>query len=387
MKIRISVVAILTLLLSVLVFTTVANAQTFRNGQSPTVASGEVIDGSAFITGASVDVSGKINGDLYCAGQNVTISGEVDGDVLCAAQNIHLTGTVSGDVRLMGQSVTIDGTVGKSATLAGQTISVERQGRIGQDITLAGQNITLDGAVVRDVIIGAGVATVDAPIGRNITANVATLDLKANTVVGGSIDYTSPQKYSKAEGASIAGKVVYTQAEQTKSVETNAYNPIGMILWSLMLIASALIFVLLFPRLLHRTTDASAASFPRAIMTVLVGLVAGIVMPFVILLLTLTIFGIPFAFVLFLGWSLVLALSGVFAAYYTGRVIWKKQNNAVVIMLVGAVVIAFLLVVPILNILVALLCTWYGSGAILMQLRGQLVTPKYDMVAPRKRKK
>lgn len=382
MKIKLIGVTLLSLTVSLLLFVTVAGAQAFRTGEVSTIASGETIDGAAYLAGSTVNIAGTINGDLYCAGQNVTISGDIDGDILCAAQTINFTGRVTGDVRLAAQTITISGEVGKSATMTGQTVTIDGRASIGQDVTIASQIANVNGAVARDAVLGAATVTVNTTIGRNVTADVEMLTVGGDARIAGTLDYTSPRQFSKADDAVISGKVSYHYTDREKTSNANAYNPLATFVWLLMLITSAIIFVLLFPRVPHRVTSESVASVSRAWLTVLVGFVTAIVMPFLIAILALTVLGLPFALVVGIAWVLILAISGVFTAYYIGRVVWRTQHNAVLTMLTGAAILSILLIIPILNIFVALLSLWYGSGAVLIYLRGLFVTPHYDMSAP-----
>lgn len=382
MKIKIIGITLLSLTVSLFLFATVAGAQAFRTGEVSTVASGETIDGAAYLAGSTVNVAGTINGDLHCAAQNVTISGDIDGDILCAAQTINITGRVTGNVRLAAQTITVSGEVGRSATIAGQTVTIDGRGSIGQDVTIASQIANVNGAVARDAVIGATTVTVNTTIGRNVTADVDMLTVGGDARVAGTLDYTSSRQFSKADNAVISGKVTYHYTDREKTANANAYNPLATFVWLLMLITSAIIFVLLFPRVPHRVTSESVASVSRAWLTVLVGFVTAIVMPFLVVILALTMLGLPFALVAGLAWVLILAISGVFTAYYIGRVVWRNQHNAVLTMLTGAAILAILLVIPIINIFVALLSLWYGSGAVLIYLRGLYTTPRYDMSGP-----
>ena len=66
------------------------HAQSIRRGMTVNVARNEVVNGSVWASGNTIDVSGTVNGDLYCAGQTVDISGTIHGDVLCAVSYTHL---------------------------------------------------------------------------------------------------------------------------------------------------------------------------------------------------------------------------------------------------------------------------------------------------------
>lgn len=371
----------LVVVLSVFGFVGLANAQTFRSGDTMNVSQSETIDGSAWIAGSTVDIAGKVNGDVFCTGQTVTISGEVDGDVLCAAQTVTVSGKVNGDVRVAGQVVAISGDVQGSVSAAGQTVTLEGGGRIGRDASFAGQTVQVNGTVDRDLAIGSASATIDSTVGRNVNAAVETLTLASGTRIAGAVDYTGPNALIKQDGAQVAGKITYTERHDTGNGQAAAAGAAwtGTVVWSLMLLFSAVVFALIFPRELQRTTDASVVSVPNALLTVLVGLIAGIVMPFITILLFVTVLGIPLGLLVLTAWALIVMLSGAFAAYYLGRVVWRSQTNIVLTMLVGAVIVVVLLLIPIINVIVWLLAVWYGSGAILLALKSRAAVPRYDM--------
>ena len=350
-------------------FATVASAQTFRSGETSTVASGETVDGSAFLAGSTVDVAGTVNGDVYCAGQTITISGNVKGDVLCAGQTVNVTGTVAGDVRLAGQTVTLSGSVAKNATIAGQTIAVDGSGKVGQDLVLLGQSATLSGTVGRDVTIASSSATLSSTVGRNVSADIQTLTLSNSASIKGTLDYTGPQKLTMNDGAKVGGKVTYTERHQREWGDNRGFNFAGAIMGALMLIVTALLFALLIPRVLHDTTAPTVATPSRALVALGVGLVASIVIPIAAIAIMFTVFAIPFALIALLAWLLVAVVSGIFSSYYLGRVIWRDQNNAILTTLVGSLALAVLMLIPIINVFVWLLSLWYGSGAVLLRLK------------------
>jgi cytoskeletal protein CcmA (bactofilin family) len=366
--------------LPVLAFAGVASAQTFRSGQSTSVTASETIDGSAWMSGANIDVAGTVDGDLYCAGQNITISGHITGDVLCAGQTVTLSGTVDGSARLAGQTVAISGDVKASATEMGQSLTLDGQGNIGRDASFFGQTVAVNGKVGRDAVIGASSVSVNSAVGRNVTAWTNDLTVKNSATIGGFLTYTSPQKGNVESGAQIAGKVTYNEKTLPQSQQAAAgISFVGVFIWLLMLIVSAVVMALLFPREYHVATSAAVAAFPKMLLATLVGLIAGIVMPFVVIFLAITILGIPLAIVAVVAWVLILLLSGSVSAYYVGRIVWRDQTHPVLIMLIGAAIIAALLVIPLINIIVWFIAVWYGSGTILLELKRLAVAPRYDV--------
>jgi len=378
MKLKILSIVILSLTLATFGLVAVSGAQSFRTGDTSTISSSEVIDGSAYIAGSIVDVAGTIDGDLYCAGENVTISGTVKGDIICAAQTLNFTGTTTGDIRLGGQTVTVGGAVDGSATIAGQTITLESKGSIGRDATFAGQNTIIRGEVSRDINVGSETLLLDSTVGRNVTADVNYLKLEAATDVGGVFNYTSPQTFTKADGANIVGAVNYTERSEEATSAAN-FDPTGVVIAILMLLVSSVMFALVFPQVLHNVTRKSVSSPSQALLSVLVGFVAGIVMPVVIGLIMVTILGIPFGIVVLIAWCLIVASSGVFAAYSIGRFMWPSQRNIILATLIGALIISVLLFIPLVNIFVVIVSVSYGSGVVLRYLQKYFKAPNYSL--------
>jgi len=386
MKLKVFSATLLTLAASLFLFATITHAQTFRTEESPSIFTNETLDESAYIAGSSVDVAGTVNGDLYCAGQDITISGTINGDVICAGQTISISGQVTGDVRAAGQTIAIRGSIGKSITAIGQTVNLEREGRIGQDASLFAQKVLIYSQVARDITIGSDTAVIGSTIGRNVTATVQSLRLLQNTTIAGTLTYTSPSALTRAQGAVTEGRVIFNEQKQqptAKPPTTMAY-PIGALIWSLLLVASAVLFAVLFPQLLTRVTAQTVESPQKALFGVLTGLMAAVVAPIILVLLMITIIGIPFAMAALLAWLLIGTLSGAFAAYYVGRIIVPKQTNSILIMLTGAVVLGFLLLIPIINIAVVLIAHWYGTGVILATLKQSFQTPNYTLTKDKK---
>ncbi len=372
--------------LPVFAFVGLANAQTFRSGASAHVAIGEKINETAWIAAATVDIAGHVDGDLFCAGQNVIISGDVTGDVICAAQTITISGKVNGDVRVAGQTVAIGGTIDGSASVIGQTMTLDGRATIGRDASFAGQTARVSGVVNRDLTIASTTATIGAPVGRDITAYVENLTLTDSANVGGNIDYTSSQELTQESGARIGGEVDYTEYEVERRPDTGV-GLTAAIFGTLMIVVSALALSLVIPRELHQTTTTTLQSQRNLMLAVIVGLAASIVVPIALALLMLSVLTIPFALIGGVAWLLVLLLSGAFAAYYLGRIIWRDQNNAIVIMLIGSLVLALLLFIPLLNVFVLMLAVWYGVGAIVLQLKQREIVPQYVMKSPQRKHK
>ncbi len=339
-------------------------AGTFKTGDSPNLAKGEKINSSLYIAGSNVTVAGEVDGDIFCAGQNVDITGIVHGDVICAGQSVRVDASVTGDVRLAGQSVTLGGDVVGNATVAGQTFTTDSKSSVGRDATVMSQHATLNGKVGRDLLANGDNINVNGSVGRDVNGDVRQLELGKSSSVGGDIAYTSKNEVEQAKGSKVGGSVQRSEPmndHENKGVHVVAPLASGAWLYFLvsMLIVS-LAVVLAFPRKVHYVAENILTQPGR---TILVGLVASLIVPLIILALMITIVGIPLALLMLLIWFLLLFLSGPIAGYSVGRLLLKQSKQPVPIMLLGSFVVLVVYFIPIIGFFAMLAVVWFGVGA------------------------
>lgn len=352
----------------------IAHAQSFRSGDTTTVLVGETVNSSLFVTGKTIDIAGNVQGDVFCAGQNVTITGYVSGDVICAGQSVHVTGKVDGDVRIAGQNVTVGGMVAHNLTAAGQTVVTEGNSRVEGDAVITGQDMTLNGYVGRDVSADADTVTINGRVGRNLQSGVRQLTLGNGARVNGDASYMSNQNVLRAKDAWIAGSLTRKEPKPADRHEARNFLSVVAIWWFVSMLLFALVLVLVMPQTFHTATSGTVKRMGK---TFLVGLIASIIVPVVILVLFATVVGIPLALLALLVWVVVLMLCGPFAAYLTGRLLLRKRTtNAIWIMLLGAFVLLVLFYIPFLGGIILLLSVWLGIGTILLNTMS-LPKPNY----------
>ncbi len=306
-------------------------------------------EGPQFYSGLMVEVSGDVDGDVYASGQSITISGDITGDVIAAGQSITITGTVDGNVRLAAQDVTVDGEVSRSGTIFAADLTVADTGSFGDDLVGAVGAVTIDGEIGRDLFVNVGELTIDG-------------------VVGGDVTYFSDDEAEIAPGA-VDGDV--TQIEPPDPAEAEAVSPVAAFIgWFLGLLYAlvalslfTLLAGLLFPRLLRHVTDQLVPSPWKAL---LVGFVAAICVPFVLLFLLVTFVGAPLALVGIVVWFLMVLATFVYSAFYIGRLLFRHAQRPVVMALVGGVILITALQIPWLNIFVWLAMVFFGLGAQLL---------------------
>lgn len=348
-----------------LVFVSTTKAQSFQAGDKITVEKGEVIDSMLFAGGTSIDIAGTVNGDVYCGGQNISISGEVNGDVFCAGQNVTIDGQVNGDIRLAGQTVTISGKIDGSATIGAQNLFIEKGSVIAIDLLGGTETMNINGTIGRDITSGADMMTVNGTVGRDIKGDVNLLTIGSTGLVSGNIDYTSPHDPNIVGSGEVKGSITIYEPVESSAQNSAAAAFSGFMYFAMTAIVIGLVLILAFPKLID---DSSVKAAKKPGMAILVGVLSGILTPIAIIMLIMTLVGIPLAFIAGLLWIILMMISAPFAGYALGKaILFKNVRQPIWYMLAGISLIIIAEFIPLIGFFVVISAYVYGSGMILMQ--------------------
>lgn len=343
-----------------------------RSGNTATIAKSETLDASAYLAGTNITVAGIVKGDLYCAGQNVNISGTIEGDLICAGQSVTITGRVLGDARVAGQTINMDGPVAHSLTAMGQNVTVTANAVINDDATVFGTTVQVDGKIGRDLVGGGQAVTISGSVGRN--ANVASDKpvLTNGARVGGDLQYTSNNQVEVTKGATVAGKTERHQPQYEGGQQSNQNEWVarmwGIGYWLLALLFIGLVLVGLTPRT-YKT--AYRHMVKQSGWALLAGLMALVLTPIVAVALAVTVIGIPLGVAFGMLWIVALACSFVYSGYSFGAWIaeqasWDLKWPMATSLIIGLVLLALVMMIPIVGGLITFLALVWGLGGIVM---------------------
>ena len=330
---------------------------------------GEIHEGWYFAAGSEVTIEGTVNGDAYVAGGRITIAGTINGDLLVAGGDIIVSGTVTDDIRAAGGQVHISGTTGKNISVAGGTITLERSAVVKGGLLAAGGSTTIAGTVEGEVRMTGGEGVVTGTVQRNLYFSGGDFVAYPGAVVGGALEAKVEDKdhVDLAEGV-VRGpvEILTTQPrESPRILGFAAWHFWLKLLWAVSLLATTLFLAFAFPRQLVEL-GTTIASRPGA--SALWGVLTFILVPVLVLLLMMTLVGIPLAlFALFLYcWFLYLAQLGlgVVLAHWLMGLDGKRGWSLFGAVVVGVVAVEVLTFVPYLRHLVTLLGIVFGLGAL-----------------------
>lgn len=307
----------------------IAAAET-RSGGTVVVTEGETVDGlDAF--GGTVIVRGTVEGDLSAFAGDVFVEGEVTGDVSAFAGNVRISGDVGGDV-----------------SAAAGNVVIESPATIGGSLDASAGNVVIAGAVRGDVSAAGGTVTLDEG---------ATVDGNVEYDVGDEGEFRN-------RGATVGGTV--TRNADLRAGPSGVPNVPG---WTfdvygvLVTLAVGAVLLLAFPGFSERVADRIVEEPLR---TGAIGLLALVGVPVVLVLLAITIVGIPLTIVGAVAFAIAVWVAAVYGRFAVGA--WLVSLAGVESrwagLLVGVLAVAVLKLVPVLGGLVEPVVALLGLGAI-----------------------
>jgi cytoskeletal protein CcmA (bactofilin family) len=338
-------------------------AITARTGDNRVlIPSGETLEDSLFATGETVRIDGVVDGDLIAFAQRIEIRGTVKGSALLWAQNVEVRGEVSGTLLGVAQNVTVAGTVGRNVIAAAQNVRVDRTALVSGDLVGFGASVTADGTIARGVRAFSGTAAIAGGVGRDIDFYGGELRVEDSADIRGSVRarVRDEDNVHVAAGAKVGGTVDKRLEEPPPPA-----SPVGRILWEGLWFAAALLTGWLLWRMAPRFVEGPARNLETPWQALGMGFVILVAAPVALILLAITLIGLPMAL---MGGALYLAaayLSRIVVAVWLGRRVMARfgGDSHAVMLLVGLMILGFAFAIPVLGWLAKLLVTCIGLGA------------------------
>jgi len=241
-----------------------------------------------------------ISEDLEAFGGDIVIRGTVDGDVAAFGGNIRIEGQVTGDVEAVGGNVWVAGSVGGDVEASAGNVYVQPDAEIGGSLSVAAGNVVVAGSV-----------------GGNAELAGGTIRLAPSASIDGNVEYAVGEEGEFTnEGATVGGTVT-----RVRDVGAGPWEGPQIPDWTfgvygfLVNLALGAVLLLVFPRFSARVGDRVGDDPLR---TGGVGLLTLIVVPFVLLLVAITIIGIPLALVGGVLFGLLLWVALVYGRFAVG---------------------------------------------------------------------
>ncbi|RJP46945.1 MAG: hypothetical protein C4584_01040 [Armatimonadetes bacterium] len=361
------------LLAGLLFFTGSAAAQ--KQPNQTTLPSTEVVDQDYFASGDVVSINGTVNGDAYVFGGSIIIDGTVNGDLLVMGGTVDVSGTVTDDVRAIGGQVTVRGEVGGNISVVAGSVNTTNDAVVGGNMVVTAGSLSIFGPITGDVNAGAGQITVGDSIGGNVTVGTGQIVLTPNARISGDLSYSQDAQAQIQPGAVVEGQVqqnVPSLPKMDPGVFARAFTGAVFFTLVIFLISYLIVGLLLlrfFPAFIQGTTETIRSRFLASLG---VGFLITVLTPVIIMLLLITVVGVPFALILALIFFLMVFLAKIIVSLIIGQWIlgWggRAVNNGWALF-IGLIVYGILVLLPFAGGITFLLVVFVGLGAIFLERR------------------
>lgn len=285
--------------------------------------------GNVYLAGAAVRTDGPVNGGLIAAAGRINVDHAVSGDAVLAAGSIEVYGDIGDDLRAAGGVVSVSGRVAGKVALAGGSVALGPDAEIGGRAWLAGNDVVVGGRMRNGLKVYGNKILVLGEVYGPVELAGEQIEILGSARILGDISYSSSHQIKIDPGARIAGKV--TRDSDTFEFPRPPLEIPGLPalrpLLLLGLLAAGLLLVAMFPRF----TQAALQAFGAAPLKSLgLGTAIFFSLPPVILLLVITIIGIPIALVLAAIYFMALLAGYLIIAFFIGnRLLGLLRKQAV----------------------------------------------------------
>ena len=347
-----------------------------RNGESVTVASGEVVDDNLFVAADTITIDGTVNGDLGAIGTTVTINGVVNGSVLAAGQIININGHVEHTVWAVGQTINVGGSINGNLQVAGLSVN------IASTATIKGNLLFVAGITSIENPIEVGINRGGEAINSNGIRGNADLEVMGLTLFP-TANIQNDLSYGSGEGVHVQSRTQIAAAAThklppAKPDPARAFpfalftGVLGKLTSFLMAFAAGLVIILLVPRHLTSVAESIRA---RPWASLGWGAVILFVTPIAAILVCFTIVGISVGLIALLFYGVALYLAQIPVALFLGRWIIGSfrpvEGKAIMLgaLALGLVIIHLLKLIPYFGFFVGLVVILFGLGAVVVWAR------------------
>ena len=316
------------LLIGSLLFSGVANALILQADDE--IFFNEFATEDVYLAGGNITIQQDIEGDLVIAGGNVTLNSVVNGDLWIAGGNVIVNSGVRDDLRMIGGALSLNDNVDGDVVLVGGNADINKEVVIAGDLVVVAGAVNLYGTVNRSVKGILGRIVIGGDVNGDVDVRVTEkLVLLNSGYVAGNVTYFAPEKIED-HGGIIDGEISFNEVlsgtEKVKEGVQKIFNRgyfMGK-LWSyLSLFLIGFFMILLFPHLLHRSSEQlkqqTFKSFGTGFLIFVLAGVASLISVF-------TIIGVQLAFIVMSLLFVLGELGRVATAYWLGTYVIRHDD-------------------------------------------------------------
>ncbi len=306
------------------------------------------------------------------AGRTVTITGEVRDNAMAFGQSVLLDeGRIGGDFLAMGEIVLIDGEVAGDVYAGCKELRVTSRGVIHGNLYIGAETLIIDGLVAGTLQGGANNIRINSELGGGEIeiGRTGELVLGADAFINGDLRYRASSEADIHESATLTGELEFSPYAPGANI--NGGFSLKFFLWSWV---AAMIVGLVLLKIAGPWMRASTASLSeKSGMALAWGVLFLLVAPLVLLLVMITVVGLPLGILGAIAYGVALYLASLPISLWLGdwllRKIGRPAPGAFLSLSLGLLLYNILGAIPILGTLVVIATLILGLGGMFLGCR------------------
>jgi cytoskeletal protein CcmA (bactofilin family) len=393
------------LLVVALLFAGYAQATSIQSGENIHISNLHQIDHDLYAFGQNVTVDGLIKGDLVVGAYEVFINGEVTESENIFAYKLHHTGTVGNSLRAFVNTVVIDGRVGRSLMFFGYDCRIGKGAVVERDVNINGFSARVDGTVGGNATIRAVRVVISGEIGGDVDIEGEEIRIVPPAVIKGNLTYTCEKEaeIDTAAGVTILGETRWERPEEENGEEEEKTGAAAFktMIFKISKMLAAFLFGIIVVYLFRRYAEVSfhqlrtrlSVSFATGFLFLLIlvvavlilvvsaifllvglALISGEMAPVGALVLILSMLMVPITAFTTVSGGIIFYSGKIMFAFLIGYLLVRIFKSEAALLgkaqlLFGLIVLALLFAVPYVGLLIYLLVSIAGAGAIVLGIK------------------
>jgi len=304
--------------------------------------------------------------DLIAFGGVVDTRNSVGKDVIAVGGTVRISAPVLGDVRALGRTVIIDAPVSGNVAAWGSEISITENGSVGGSVVAGGEHVSIKGVVAGNAQLYANTLSLDGSFGSDVNATAPNIALGSSASIVGNFDYKSTSEAAVPDGV-VGGKALYTGYATPRSA--NPFLAIVRLISLFGMLVVGLVLVTFIPKTMRAIGERTMRSPAKDAAW---GAGVFLLTPIAVVILALTIIGMPLAFITLMGYGIALYIAHVIVGIVLGTYIigavkgrtYAGKAPLTLVMIIGVTVLWLIKSIPFIGALVALVSMVWGLGMI-----------------------
>ncbi|RJR31403.1 hypothetical protein C4569_02150 [Candidatus Parcubacteria bacterium] len=326
----------------------------------------EIVDGNFIKIAGNIEISGKVNGDLFLVAREIKISGTVAGDVFAVGKKITVDGDVLGSIRLLANEITVSGRTEKNANLMAEKVLVDEKAEIIWDAAIVASFAEVKGKISRGLQFEGAKIEIPGNVSGNVVLNLGEKGTaRVFGKIEGNLTYMSDTKESLDTAGATLNEVKFIEIEQKNNFFSFIFFDLTFFFGSLVV---GLVLITIAPKFVSQVAVKMSKEPIKGIVWGLIFLMA---VPVIIILLTITMIGIPLALILLAFYLIMIYISKIFVGVKVGLFVLDKmtrdnyKGSLLWPLVSGLLIFDIVASIPVLGWLIAFVAVLWAGGSLL----------------------